>query len=108
MLLPISLAVVAAALFFGLQQELSWLTLMHNQLHMILSRWDHPQASVLNTTREDWNILYHLGGNGPWIPKVDGVCEDDLSMPEGCHVEQVHVVGVFQHFFKSLYVLILS
>lgn len=109
MLLPISLAVVAAAMFLGLQQELSWLTLMHDRFLMILSKWDHPQVSVVNTTRENWDILYHLGGNGPWIPKVDGIYGDELSIPEGCHIEQVHMVGAFLHFFESFrYMLILS
>jgi len=41
----------------------------------------------------DWNILYHLGGNGPWIEKVDGVVEGGIAAPEGCNVEQVHMVG---------------
>lgn len=94
MLLWISLAVVAAALYFGSQQELTWLTLMHDKFRTIPSRCNHPQVSVVNTTHEDWNILYHLGGNGPWIPKVDGIYDDELSIPEGCHIEQVHMVGI--------------
>lgn len=39
-----------------------------------------------------WNILYHLGGNGPWIKKVDGVVDGGVDVPEGCKVEQVHMV----------------
>lgn len=101
MLLSISLAVVAVALYLGLQPELSWLTLMHDQFHMISSKWNHPQVSVVSTTHENWDILYHLGGNGPWIPKVDGVYGDELSIPEGCHIEQVHMVGAIQLFFVS-------
>lgn len=93
MLLPVSLAAVAVAVYLGLQQELSWLTLIHDQLHTILSKWDYPQVPIVNTTNEDWNILYHLGGNGPWIPKVDGVYGDDLSIPEGCRIEQVHMIA---------------
>lgn len=109
MLLSISLAVVAAALYFGLQQELSWLALLQDQYHTILGKWSHPQVSVVNTTHENWNILYHLGGNGPWIPKVEGIYGDELSIPEGCHIEQVHMVGALVHFCKYVHhVLILS
>lgn len=70
--------------------------------------WWHPQRISsgeerhLGTLRQgqgggaissDWNILYHLGGNGPWIEKVDGVVEGGIAAPEGCKVEQVHMVG---------------
>ncbi|THX01009.1 phosphoglycerate mutase-like protein [Aureobasidium pullulans] len=57
-----------------------------------MNNWMYPQISATNTTN-DWNILYHLGGNGPWIPKVDGVVEGGLAPPEGCRVEQVHMVA---------------
>lgn len=40
----------------------------------------------------DWNILYHLGGNGPWIEKVDGVVKGGIGVPEGCRVGQIHMV----------------
>lgn len=42
--------------------------------------------------KRDWNILYHLGGNGPWIEKVDGNDSDGIKPPDGCAVEQVHLV----------------
>jgi hypothetical protein len=45
-------------------------------------------------TDKDWNIYYHLGGNGPWIPKHDGVVTNDTAPPEGCTVQQVHMVRV--------------
>ena len=41
---------------------------------------------------ESFNILYHLGGNGPWVPKVSGVAGDGILRPAGCRVEQVHMV----------------
>lgn len=41
---------------------------------------------------DDWNILYHLGGNGPWVEKVIDVVEGGISEPGGCRVEQVHMV----------------
>ena len=42
---------------------------------------------------KDWNILYHLGGNGPWIQKVDDVVTNDIAPPEGCTVQQVHMIS---------------
>lgn len=40
----------------------------------------------------DWNILYHLGGNGPWIEKIDGLVTPSLQPPKGCVIDQVHMV----------------
>jgi acid phosphatase len=42
---------------------------------------------------KDWNILYHLGGNGPWVQKIDGIVTNDLAPPEGCEIQQVHMVS---------------
>ncbi|OJD35609.1 phosphoglycerate mutase-like protein [Diplodia corticola] len=42
---------------------------------------------------QDWNVLYHLGGNGPWVEKVDGVLDEGIAVPEGCNVEQVHMMS---------------
>lgn len=58
--------------------------------------WWHPQRSHGRGSSEfgrGWNLLYHLGGNGPWIEKVDGVVKGGIGVPEGCRVEQVHMVG---------------
>lgn len=44
---------------------------------------------------DDWNLFYHLGGNGPWIEKVDaryGTYEKDGTAPPGCVIDQVHMV----------------
>jgi hypothetical protein len=43
----------------------------------------------------EWNLFYHLGGNGPWIQKVDGVIHDTLAPPGGCVVDQAHMVKSF-------------
>ena len=49
--------------------------------------WWHPQRSDgipaehkqgAGAITEDWNILYHLGGNGPWVEKVIGALEARL------------------------------
>lgn len=63
--------------------------------------WFHPSRVVLrgrkDLNRDDdarpWNILHHLGGNGPWIEKTDGGVEaQGVDPPEGCSVDQVHMV----------------
>lgn len=40
-----------------------------------------------------WDQLYHLGGNSPWIPKTTGLASSNISVPDGCRVDQVHMVG---------------
>ncbi|THW89001.1 phosphoglycerate mutase-like protein [Aureobasidium pullulans] len=72
--------------------EVQWLRPTRDYFGAIMNNWKYPQISATNTTN-DWNILYHLGGNGPWIPKADGVVEGGLAPPEGCRVEQVHMVA---------------
>src|SRR5690242_13691750 len=70
--------------------------------HSSWSSWWHPHrtdGSVLSrgqgagTTTKDWNILYHLGGNGPWVEKVIDVVESGIAVPPGCEVEQVHMMA---------------
>jgi acid phosphatase len=70
--------------------------------HSSWSSWWHPQRSHGTTAEHkqgagavttDWNILYHLGGNGPWVEKVIDIVDGGIAAPEGCHVEQVHMVG---------------
>lgn len=40
--------------------------------------------------------MYHLGGCGPWVEKVDGPADaQGIAPPEGCAVEQVHMVRYF-------------
>jgi acid phosphatase len=34
-----------------------------------------------------------LGGNGPWVEKRENVLDGGIGVPEGCMVEQVHMVG---------------
>jgi hypothetical protein len=70
--------------------------------HSSWTSWWHPQGSQGMTGEHkqgagaitnNWNILYHLGGNGPWVEKVIDVVDGGIAIPEGCHVEQVHMVG---------------
>ncbi len=60
--------------------------------------WYHPlQSRSSHGTKplnKDWNILHHLGGNGPWVEKLDeGGTTPDLAPPPGCSIDQVHMVG---------------
>ncbi|KAE8845886.1 hypothetical protein PTNB73_01867 [Pyrenophora teres f. teres] len=67
--------------------------------HSSWNSWWHPQQSRTEieqgagTTTEDWNILYHLGGNGPWIEKVIDVVDGGIAPPDGCEVIQVHMMA---------------
>lgn len=40
-----------------------------------------------------WNILYHLGGNGPWVEKIVDVVDGGVAPPAGCEVVQVHMMS---------------
>lgn len=45
--------------------------------------------------RERWSLFHYLGGNGPWIEKSNarfGTYEMEGKPPEGCVVDQVHMV----------------
>ena len=44
-------------------------------------------------TKRDWNVLYHLGGNGPWVEKVEDVVAGGISLPYGCEVDQIHMMA---------------
>ncbi|KXL51435.1 hypothetical protein M433DRAFT_83301 [Acidomyces richmondensis BFW] len=46
---------------------------------------------ISNRTTDD--IRYHMGGNGPFIPKVRNIAERGIDPPEGCYVDQVHMVA---------------
>ncbi|KAI9809288.1 MAG: hypothetical protein M1825_002579 [Sarcosagium campestre] len=60
------------------------------------SSWWHPErlrGAGTGLIGVGWNILYHLGGNGPWIEKVDGIVEGGIGTPDGCRVEQIHMMS---------------
>jgi acid phosphatase len=70
--------------------------------HSTWSSWWHPQRNDGNVfergqgagvTTKDWNILYHLGGNGPWVEKVIDVVDTGIQLPDGCQVEQAHMMA---------------
>lgn len=54
------------------------------------------------TTHSDWDLFYHLGGNGPWIPKQDAYGNVDDPLPTGCVVDQVHMVWTNPRLIKTI------
>ena len=62
------------------------------------TQWKAQQALLSQSSQDngphDWNLFYHLGGNGPWIPKSRNITDDSIAPPPGCRVEQVHMVGL--------------
>ncbi len=74
-----------AAFYTLVPYSSSWRSWWHAQRH---------EGSTGGVIEKGWNLLYHLGGNGPWIEKVDGVVDAGVGPPEGCRVEQVHMVSV--------------
>lgn len=53
-------------------------------------------AHTLHTTVAEQRIpdlFHHLGGNGPWIPKINGTVDGGIEPPDGCRVTQVHMVS---------------
>lgn len=80
--------------------------------HSSWSTWWHPERSDgvpaehkmgAGAITRDWNILYHLGGNGPWVEKVIDVVDGGIAVPKGCAVEQMHMVGLSHSSLKSLH-----
>ncbi|KAL8977772.1 MAG: hypothetical protein Q9205_006494 [Flavoplaca limonia] len=53
------------------------------------SPWKPSLEITLGPRVPHWDILYHLGGNGPWIKKIDGIVDGGIDAPEGCEVEQI-------------------
>jgi len=86
-----TLFIILAATAWKLSQsKLEWISAAASRipLHIPFSNDQHNQS-----TSDDWNILYHLGGNGPWIRKTDNVMPGGIDVPAGCRVDQVHMVG---------------
>ena len=55
-------------------------------------------ALIQESSEKHWDHFYHLGGNGPWIQKENtrfGTYDRDGKPPQGCVVDQVHVVRNF-------------
>lgn len=84
-------AICATLLYIGNTSlgDFRWLARYVSSAHGNLT-FEDVAAPV---TSPSWNQLYHLGGNSPWIPKLSGLASPNTSVPEDCHVDQVHMVG---------------
>jgi len=79
--------------YTGKPHQSSWNSWYHPQRIEHNERLSASQALRAGVAKGDWNILYHLGGNGPWVEKVVDTVEGGITVPEGCTVEQVHMMA---------------
>lgn len=61
------------------------------------SSWWHPNSETNQRIYDPnkWNLLYHLGGYGPWIERLEGLVttqDAGIGPPKGCIVDGVHMV----------------
>lgn len=54
---------------------------------------DDQEVFDADESTDSWSVIEHLGGNSPWIRKRHGVANETLEPPEGCYVDQVHMVS---------------
>lgn len=58
--------------------------------------WFSLSQSIVTDSKQSlgkgWNVIHHLGGNGPWIENTGEGAASNLNPPEGCSVDQVHLV----------------
>ena len=86
--LPLHAFGITLALRLGLADIVaSWRT------HWFVQSQCRGEACTSRNEGPPWDIIYHVGGNGPWIKKNDGVLPESVEPPKGCKVEQVHMVS---------------
>ncbi|ETN40734.1 uncharacterized protein HMPREF1541_05014 [Cyphellophora europaea CBS 101466] len=72
----------------------SFLFLLGDRLFQLLSLASSAVPSPPTSEEaHNWNLFYHLGGNGPWIPKHTRGGTPDDALPDGCMVDQVHMMS---------------
>ncbi|KAK5941889.1 hypothetical protein PMZ80_005840 [Knufia obscura] len=49
---------------------------------------------------QTWNLFYHLGGNGPWIPRRPESGSEQL--PLSCEIDQVHMMSRHAERYPTL------
>ncbi|KAF2116521.1 histidine phosphatase superfamily [Lophiotrema nucula] len=77
----------------GRPHQSSWSSWWHPHHAVEKERHHSSRAQRAGATTKDWNILYYLGGNGPWVEKVHNVVEGGIAVPDGCKVEQIHMMA---------------
>ncbi|KAF2722167.1 phosphoglycerate mutase-like protein [Polychaeton citri CBS 116435] len=45
------------------------------------------------TAHTEWDVVRHLGGNSPWIRKTENILSHDTETPQGCILDQVHMMS---------------
>ncbi|OQD83801.1 hypothetical protein PENANT_c015G04387 [Penicillium antarcticum] len=53
----------------------------------------YTQPNTSQASGKDWNIFHHLGGNGPWVENIHEKAASRLEIPEGCSIDQVHLIS---------------
>lgn len=89
-----------------IRRHLSWIVLISLSAYLLFptlctirSRLCSTSTPLLGFLKCDvpsltsWNLFYHLGGNGPWIPKTNTVGYSDALLPKECRVDQVHMLS---------------
>ncbi|KAF2465895.1 phosphoglycerate mutase-like protein [Lindgomyces ingoldianus] len=79
--------------YTGKPHHSSWHSWWHPQRIWSSAEASPGRGQGGGAVTHDWNILYHLGGNGPWVEKVDNVVEGGIAVPDGCAVDQVHMMS---------------
>ena len=49
---------------------------------------------------QPWDLFYHLGGNGPWIPRAPE--SSPIELPGKCAVDQVHMISRHAERYPTL------
>ncbi len=81
-------ACMAGLLFFFSQDCRAFLDALWTNNEAVAS-----QNILQSGVESSWSILYHLGGNGPWVPNHSLAVDTNIAPPATCRVEQVHMVG---------------
>lgn len=71
-------------------EESSFYGLSFHTVHKVLCGYN-----LILDEEDDSDLFHHLGGNGPWIEKVNarfGTYDKDGRISPGCTVDQVHMV----------------
>ncbi|KAI7146696.1 phosphoglycerate mutase-like protein, partial [Hortaea werneckii] len=79
----------SAALAFGLLDRFG----SDRISQRVLGLNDIPANDSILAVSEEWDPMHHMGGNSPWFPKNAGTVQEGLDLPQGCRVDQVHMIS---------------
>lgn len=78
--------IVVLSLLYILLDRINWLFSARNGS---ITRGPLPE----DNHDPNWNLFYHLGGNGPWIPHRSPLGSITDPLPSHCVVDQVHMMS---------------